>query len=144
MVLIRDMRASDVPALRRIYLDSRRTAFHFLDTREYSLRDFDRDTKGERVLVGCLEDSIVGFCGLFVAESFIHHLYCDPQHVHRGVGSGLLEAAIAALGGTATLKCLVLNTPAIGFYLSHGWRILREDPGIHGFSYLMSSAPGQP
>lgn len=53
-------------------------------------------------------------------------IYADPEHWRRGVGRGLMTAALAKLASagftTAVLWVLRDNRPAVTFFESNGWR----------------------
>ena len=70
---------------------------------------------------------VAGFVSVFPPERFIHHLYVDPAHLRRGVGSALFAAALSALGGAASLKCQTRNPGAVAFYRRLG--LIAADTG---------------
>lgn len=127
MLQIFEKRASHIPALQKIFLESRQKTFHWLDTSDYNLNDFDHQTEGESVLVAVLDDKVVGFISLWMPNNFIHHLYLDEKYKNQKIGSKLLEEAIQSMEYPITLKCLVNNTKAIDFYNRKGF--IEEERG---------------
>lgn len=125
-IVARPRLTADDTGLAVIYLESRTATFNWLDAREFSLSDFERDTKGELVLVAELEGSVVGFSSSWTPENFLHHLYVAPSRTGCGVGSALLDATLRRLGRPARLKCKSLNVRAMAFYRSRGWRTIEH------------------
>jgi len=138
MLQIFEKRASHIPALQRIFLESRQKTFHWLDTSDYNLHDFDHQTEGEFVLVAVLDDEVVGFISLWMPNNFIHHLYIDEKHQHQKIGSKLLEEAINTMNSPITLKCLRNNTKAIDFYKKKGFIETEKGQSAQGEYILFS------
>ena len=111
------------PQLRRIYLESRRKAFTWLNPATLALPDFDKAIAGEEVLVALHQHEPVGFIAWWPPGNFIHSLYVAPAFVRQGVGQRLLQAGLARMGRPATLKCVQQNKAALAFYQSLGWVI---------------------
>lgn len=111
------------PQLRRIYLESRRKAFTWLNPATLALPDFDKAIAGEEVLVALHQHKPIGFIAWWPPDNFIHSLYIDPAFVRQGVGLCLLQAGLARMGRPATLKCVQANQAALAFYQSLGWAI---------------------
>ena len=83
---------------------------------------FAKETASETLFVAEGDrNEITGFVSLYGPESFIHHLYVEPRLRNRGIGSALLAHAVAAAGGSASLKCQLGNQAALGFYRHLGW-----------------------
>ncbi|MEZ5589608.1 MAG: GNAT family N-acetyltransferase [Gammaproteobacteria bacterium] len=137
MIKIRPRAMSDLNALREIYLESRKNAFDWMDSTEFSLEDFDRDTEGELIWVALRDDKPVGFISVWAPENFIHNLFIHPSALRQGIGSALLSVCLNNIGRPATLKCLIQNADARAFYLSKGWEIASEDDGPDGEYHLM-------
>ena len=131
-IAIRGALPGDVPALRAIYLAARALAFDWLDTSANRLEDFDRDTKGEEVLVALRGEVIAGFISMWLPDNFVHHLFLHPSYSGQGVGKALLAEGLKRIGRPATLKCLTLNVRAMKFYAGNGWRIREEGNGPDG------------
>lgn len=124
-------------ALKRIYTIARRSAFTWVDRDRFTNDDFQRDTKGELLLVACFDNEPVGFIGMWVPGNFIHHLYVLPESHAKGVGTSLLAAGIAELELPVQLKCLENNAHAIDFYKLRGWRVIESGHGGMGIYLLM-------
>jgi len=122
----------DRERLREIYLDSRRTAFHWMKADAFALDDFERDTAGEAILVADVSGRVTGFSSTWTAERFLHHLYLDPTARGHGHGSRLLAATIERFGTPMRLKCLTRNAPALRFYLARGFRAVGRGTGDDG------------
>ncbi len=89
--------------------------------RDLGLAEFRAETSGETVAVATAGGRVVGFTGIYLPSSFVHHLYVDPESHGRGIGRALLAAAVAIAGGRATLKCQQKNPDALAFYRRLGW-----------------------
>ncbi|MFH6999533.1 GNAT family N-acetyltransferase [Flavobacterium sp. FlaQc-57] len=126
------IRKSDFEPLRNLYFKVRRGTFLWLDPSEFQLKDFDRDTKGELILVAHLNDIPVGFISIWMRDHFIHHLYIDQQHQGKNIGTQLLKAAIAKTQLPITLKCLENNLKAVDFYLKKGFIAIERGQSDHG------------
>ncbi|GAA4495886.1 GNAT family N-acetyltransferase [Pseudaeromonas paramecii] len=136
---ITERQSEQLPALQALYLASRRAAFPWLDTREYALGDFERDTQGERVLVALEKNRVVGFIGIYEPDQFIHHLYVAPDRLHQGIGRRLLLAARQTYH-TMHLKCLTRNQRALLFYRAMGFTCQGRGRGEHGDYYWLQLA----
>ncbi|WP_232515188.1 GNAT family N-acetyltransferase [Burkholderia ambifaria] len=80
--------AADMPALRELFLRSRREAFVWQPAGAFRLADFDAQTDGERLRVA--EDDggqLAGFVSVWEPDHFIHHLYVHRPHHRRGIGA---------------------------------------------------------
>jgi ribosomal protein S18 acetylase RimI-like enzyme len=55
-------------------------------------------------------------------EAHIDQLYVDPSHQRCGIGSLLLDQAIASAPGRTTLHVFEDNQSARAFYEKHGFR----------------------
>ena len=127
----------DRNALQKIYLESRKNAFHWMDKTLFNITDFDRDTDGECIWVATVDNHPVGFISVWVQDSFIHNLFVHPSRLGKGTGSALLKASLKKIGRPASLKCLDKNISAKDFYLSRGWKIVSDGEGPDGKYQLM-------
>ncbi|WP_337966661.1 GNAT family N-acetyltransferase [uncultured Flavobacterium sp.] len=126
------IRKNDYDSLRKLFLKERQNTFHWLDSEEFQLNDFDRYTKGEVILVAILDDIPVGFISIWMKDNFIHHLYIDQKYQGNGIGTELLKAAIQKTKLPITLKCLENNTKAVEFYLKKGFFAVERGQSDHG------------
>lgn len=127
LIIIREASKIDYPQLRQIYLESRRKSFHWANTEEMNLDDFDRDTTEEYILLAEENSRILGFASLYLPENFIHNLFVHPDFSGKGVGTQLVNHAIEKMGKPARLKCVSENHKALGFYEKSGWKKVVEE-----------------
>jgi ribosomal protein S18 acetylase RimI-like enzyme len=139
-IQVRAFEEHDRDALRRLYAASRSATFTWVPAFEHRLLDFDRDTHEEKILVASGEPGVLGFASIWEADSFLHNLFVHPHFVRRGVGRALLSQCAAHFSGAPTLKCLVANQNALGFYKHLGWQPLAEGVGPGG-PYLLLGRP---
>lgn len=118
---IRPFAASDAPACTLIF-DRAWHAGHPYAPRKIDAEMFAKET-AEEVQFAAVDDAgrVLGFVSLYEPDSFVHHLFVDPELHGRGVGRALLAHAVAQAGGRATLKCQTRNERALGFYRGLGW-----------------------
>lgn len=128
---------ADLPALREVYLRARQATFVWEDASTFRLDDFDRVIEGELVLVAYQGNQVLGFAGIWLAESFLHSLFVHPDHQGHGVGHALLAACAPHFGAHASLKCARPNQRALRFYLAQGWQVRDEVDDPDGAFYLM-------
>lgn len=139
---IRPVRASDWEELRKLYLASRRDAFHWLAPESLKLEDFDRDTQQEPILVAMEGEMVVGFISWWPPEDFVHNLFIAPGQQRRGVGRQLLAAVLKHIGRPATLKCSQPNAAALAFYRQLGW-VVNGQGETDGVGYHLLSLSDQ-
>ena len=137
MPIIRECIETDYPALRVIYLLSRKETFNWVDPLSFYPDDFDKHTEGEKILVAESQNKIAGFVSVWMPDNFIHHLYLHPEYTNRGIGKMLLAAAIEIANKPLTLKCLINNRYALKFYKKQGWRHLSDGISEDGAYYLL-------
>ncbi|WP_264530759.1 GNAT family N-acetyltransferase [Flavobacterium sp. N502540] len=125
-------RKSDYEPLRTLFLNERRRTFSWLDPSEFQLKDFDRDTRGELILVARQHEVPIGFISIWMKNYFVHHLYVDEQHQDEGIGTELLKAAIQKTKLPIRLKCLENNSKAVAFYLKKGFFATERGQSEHG------------
>jgi RimJ/RimL family protein N-acetyltransferase len=111
---------ADRDALADVYLTCRRHTFTWVDPSQYQRTDFIEDTDGERVLVCEFAGQIVGFSGVWLQDSFLHHLFIVEAHQGQGAGLGLLRTTMRDIPGPVRLKCVVQNERALRFYTKLG------------------------
>jgi ribosomal protein S18 acetylase RimI-like enzyme len=89
---------------------------------------FDFETATENIRVAVDDSGVIGFASLYAPDSFLHHLYVEPDAQRRGVGEALLEDAISRAVNRLSLKCQVSNTHAMAFYTKRG--LAKRDHGV--------------
>ncbi len=71
---------------------------------------------------------VVGF--VIWRDAFIDHLYVDPERQRSGIGTELLERAVAEMDGPEVrLWTFQANARAVAFYRRSGFRILEATDG---------------
>ncbi len=136
MLQIVEKNKNHIVDLQRIFLGVRQKTFHWLDSQNYNLTDFDYQTEAEFVLVALFDKKVVGFISLWLPGNFIHHFYIDDEYQQLKIGSKLLEEAIQIMNTPITLKCLEKNTAAIAFYKKRGFVTTEKGISDHG-EYLL-------
>ena len=121
MIKIRERSQEDTEALRNLFFKERLKTFSWADLSEFSLSDFDAETKGEYILVASIDGMIAGFISVWIKDNFIHHLYVDGKFQNQGIGTQLLNAALAKIGSPISLKYEEKNTSAVRFYRQKGF-----------------------
>ena len=119
---LRLFREGDAADCARIFSEAWH-AGHPYAPRQLGLAQFRAETVGEVIIVAVSDaaEHILGFAGLQLSGSFVHHLYVDPEYHGCGVGRALLAGALTIAGGRATLKCQQKNPDALAFYRRLGW-----------------------
>ena len=133
---ITTIRKTDFEPLRNLFLKERQRTFSWLSPSEFKLKDFERNTKGELILVAVIDDIPVGFISIWQPNNFIHHLYIDQDYQGKGIGTALLKAAIEKTNLPISLKCLENNTKAVSFYLNKGFIATERGLSEHG-TYIL-------
>ncbi|HML48428.1 MAG TPA: GNAT family N-acetyltransferase [Clostridia bacterium] len=139
-MIIREANASDIAALRELFLEVRRESFHWTDPEKLALSDFEKSTEGELILVACVGDEIAGFASVWTPERFIHNLFVSKAYQGKGIGTALVARTIQRVGLPLALKCVKANAKALAYYQSHGWTIAGEGPDTEGPYFLMTYA----
>jgi GNAT superfamily N-acetyltransferase len=119
-LLIRSYDPGDAAACARVF-DRAWNFGHPYAPRAIDVAIFEAETRGERVIVGCEGEHLLGFVSFHEPGRFVHHLYVDPDAQGRGIGGALLARAVALAGGRASLKCQTRNAGALAFYRRLGW-----------------------
>lgn len=116
MIHITEKRDEHTNALRDLFLRTRLVTFTWMDSSQFALNDFERETEGEYILVAHDDGVLVGFISIWLPDNFVHHLYVDERYQNRNIGTALLKAAIAKVGLPIRLKCELNNAKAVSFY----------------------------
>lgn len=142
-IIVRPAIAEDLPALRVLFLKSRRETFVWQPPDVFQLVDFDTQTQDELLLVA--EDSsgrLSGFISIWEPDGFIHHLHVDRQCFRGGVGRALLRVLPGWPETRYRLKCLRLNEVALAFYRKCGF--VKIDSGMSDEGeYLLLESGGE-
>ncbi|ADO47844.1 GNAT family N-acetyltransferase [[Enterobacter] lignolyticus] len=136
-MLIRPGADTDRPALRTLFLNTRRASWAWLQGENWRLEDFDAVTQDEQIWVAEIDGQLAGFAAVWTRDNFLHHLFVSPDWQGHGVGSALLDKVQSELTDTGSLKCLVQNARALRFYQRHGWRTTARGTSPDGEYWLM-------
>lgn len=129
-IVVRRARADELDAVAALHRRSREDAMPFM--RGMHTVDEDRAFFRERVFAACdvwvaeFNGEPAGMCA--VRPGWIDHLYVDPKHQRRGIGTALLREALAA-NETVQLWTFLANDRAIAFYEARGFVRIRETDG---------------
>lgn len=140
---VRSATPADAPALRALFLRSRRAAFGWQDRALFQRSDFDAQTQGERLWLAQDGTRTAGFIAVWEPERFIHHLHVDPRWARRGVGSALLHALPGWGARPYRLKCVCRNLAALAFYRACGFAELGTGQAQDGAYVLLESRVGR-
>ena len=142
MLTVRQLEQSDAAAVQRLYERAVGRAA-WLPAEVKTDANFARSSQGESVFV-CHgpEGRLVGLLSVYVPESFIHHVYVDPEFERRGVGTALLSSLETWLPLPWRLKCVTANASARAFYASHGWIEVGSGNGDQGPYVLLERRSG--
>jgi GNAT superfamily N-acetyltransferase len=122
MISVRAMDEGDLDVGRKIFLNARRAAFHWLDGSPFALEDFDRQTVDEQVWVAEVLPGVVGFVAIYLPDNYVHHLFVEPGHRGKGIGTKLLQFALQRAARALELKCSSANLAGCRFYEQRGGR----------------------
>jgi len=143
-VRIRDANAADLPGLRALFLRARRETFVWLPSRDFELTDFDKQTRGELLLLAVDGTGrLLGFVSVQEPTDFIHHLFVSADHKRLGIGTALLEALPGWPFRRYQLKCLRGNQRALAFYRASGFAEVGAGSNEDG-DYLLLERSGKP
>ncbi|WP_343616169.1 GNAT family N-acetyltransferase [Novosphingobium sp.] len=120
-MIIRQTVPEDLPGLRDLFMQSRRTAFVWEPSSAQALDDFDSQTEGEMQMIALEGGTVAGFVSVWEADDFIHHLHVHPAFLRRGIGQVLLRALPDWPARPYRLKCVSRNTAALAFYAANGF-----------------------
>lgn len=138
MIRVRAFIESDREVVSKIFVDSRKFGFPFLDSSTFLEVDFESDTEGETLLVAELDDRIIGFASFLAEKSFLHNFYLNPSETGKGFGRAFFLEVAEWMGGSLTLKCLIENSRALTFYKRLGMTVVGEGETDSGKHYLLS------
>jgi len=129
-IVVRSALADDVDAVHAVFCAARRAALSFLPVLHSPAAD-------RAFLAGVIDDfhvsvavadgEVAGFLAL--GPSRVEHLYVDPAHWRRGIGTRLLRAAQAARPAGLDLWVFQRNGAAIAFYERHGFQVAETTDG---------------
>lgn len=136
MIHITEKRDEHTNALRDLFLRTRLATFTWMDSSQFALSDFEKETEGEYILVAHDDDVLVGFVSIWLPDNFVHHLYVDEQYQGRNIGTALLKAAIAKVGLPIRLKCELNNAKAVNFYERKGF-VAKEHGQTENGEYIL-------
>jgi len=124
--IFRLAQVEDRAACALIYRDARRAAFHW-DERDYELGEFAGSTYGETLWVAeGARGAIDAFASVWRAPDywFLHSLFVTPARQGRGIGRGLLDTVLAAIGRPVELKSDGPNQVARRLYEAAGFSVV--------------------
>lgn len=127
---ISEFKESDRTALQELFLKVRKETFVWKDQTKFDLKDFDKETHGEYIVIVSSENKPIGFISVWMQNKFIHHLYIDKAFQKQGIGKSLLQTIINKIRFPLRLKCLEKNTEAVSFYQKIGF--IEKEKGATG------------
>lgn len=123
--------AGELIVLLTLFNEARKSAQGF-HGRDASFEEFKKQVDGEQIYIATVDGNIVGFVSVWEKGNFIHHLYVDPKHQNRNIGSALIAKCKEIFGLPLSLKCIEENTGACAFYEKNGWVLGERDTGPDG------------
>lgn len=124
-MLIRRATRNDLPQLAQIYLQVRQQTFTWIKSPQ--LADFQKETKGEQLLVAENEGRLCGFAAFYVPAAFVHLLIVAPDAQGQGIGRALLRQLQRGRRKPLRLKCVKSNHAALDFYAHLGFQIVKDN-----------------
>ena len=96
----------------------------------------------ETIYIAYEGTKMIGFLTLYVPDQFIHFFFIDATIQGKGIGSQLLSAVEKDCHtGEMSLKCLIHNKNAIGFYEKKGFEIseTHEETPATGYHVMIKT-----
>lgn len=138
MVIVRPATAADLGAVQAIYASCIAEA-SWLPRRARQDSSFADVSVGELVHVAVSgAGTVIGLVSVYVADSFIHHLYVHPDARGAAVGQWLLASLTACMPMPWRLKCVRGNRDALRFYQRCGWVETGAGESEHGPYVVLS------
>ena len=128
-MLIRPFAHGELEALVRLWNETKRHTYTFIELERNRSVDEDRGFFLARILPRCKvwiaaeDDMLRGFLAL--AGSYVDRLYVKPDAQRRGVGSALLRKAMVLSPKGLELHTHQKNEKACAFYAKHGFTVAR-------------------
>ena len=126
---LRRATASDVDSIVSVFRRARETCMPYLP-RLHTIADdikyFTDVVAGQGAVWVAEKDRIAGFCAYHL--EWLDHLYVDPAHQRKGIGSALLAIATRE-HRVLNLWVFQKNAPAIRFYEKHGFMLVKKTDG---------------
>jgi GNAT superfamily N-acetyltransferase len=88
--------------------------------------EFSRETAGEDIYVAITGETVSGLLTIWRPQPFIHNLIVDRGFRRQGIGTLLLNFAVAQLTRPIDLKCGIHNRVAQVFYEKYKWQIVER------------------
>jgi GNAT superfamily N-acetyltransferase len=127
---IRPAEPADAKAVANVFLAARATMSYLPDLHtdgETFAWIANQVLVHDDVLVAEERDAIVGFVAIH--DEFLEHLYVDPAHHGRGIGTALLARAVSLRPDGFRLWVFQKNTQARRFYETRGLRMIELTDG---------------
>lgn len=125
---VRDFRASDFPAICKIYLEAKREELKF-EPRPLEVTPLERDkaileafTESDVIVFD--DRAVLGFAATFTDQ--LRALFVDGESRGKGVGQALLNSVVARGTGGVSLNVAKSNVDAQRFYARNGFSITGE------------------
>lgn len=136
-MLIRRVTKNDLPQLAQIYLQVRQQAFTWVKAPQ--LADFQKETKGEQLIVAENGGRLCGFAAFYVPTAFVHLLIVAPDAQGQGIGRALLRQLQRGRGKPLRLKCVKSNHAALDFYAHLGFRIVKDNASAEPANFMLQA-----
>ncbi len=141
--MIRQFESRDMERVLDIWLSASIKAHGFIDSTYWHSHVNDMREiyiPGSETFVLDTQTGVAGFYSL--VEHQLAALFVHPERQGKGLGTRLIQHAMAQRG-PLSLAVYKENTPSCGFYLSHGFVVIKEqiDENTGHSELLMSSKP---